>query len=99
MQLGRIRWVDADNSSCSLAWAWVLLVALKRVRPEQNPAQTPRVHPNDQPVAGVTPFMTPQLTDPVAKVFRVINSIRIRQVCKGHFPSLSLCATDSLNYK
>jgi len=27
-----------------------LPVVLKRVRPEQNPAQTQRVHPNDQPL-------------------------------------------------
>jgi len=31
-----------------------LPVVPKRVRPEQNPAQTQRVHPNDQPLAGVT---------------------------------------------
>jgi len=48
---------DADNSSCTLAWAYwgfTLTSRTKRVRPEQNPAQTQRVHPNDQPLAGVT---------------------------------------------
>jgi len=60
MQLGRMRWGDADNSSAPGVGVlgFTLTSRTKARSPGTESGTTQRVHPNDQPLAGVTKMNT-----------------------------------------